>query len=205
MTGILFIISAPSGAGKTSLVNELVRSTPNIKISTSYTTREKRPGEVEGIDYHFVSNAEFEKMIAEQKFLEYAWVYGHYYGTSKDWVEEQLANNIDVILEIDWQGAAQIKNLHRDSVSIFILPPSLEVLRQRLQNRQQDSAKIISERNAGAREEILHFGEFDYIIVNDNFPEALTDLQSIVRGYRLRGPRQAKKHAVLLSDLIKNV
>lgn len=205
MSGILFVISAPSGAGKTSLVQGLVQSVSNIKISISYTTRSKRPNETDNVDYHFVDKAKFESMIAEQKFLEYAWVYGNYYGTSREWVEEQLAKNVDIILEIDWQGAAQIKNLHRESVNVFILPPSLIALKKRLEERKQDSEKIISERFAGAREEILHFGEFDYLIVNDDFAEALADLKAIVRAYRLKSARQAKKHAALLSELIKNV
>lgn len=202
--GTLYVIAAPSGAGKTSLVDALVKSLDNIKISVSYTTRPKRPLEEEGLNYHFVSAVEFEKMIAAHQFLEHANVFGNHYGTGKAWVEQQLQAGFDVILEIDWQGAQQIRKLFPRCVGIFILPPSLAILRQRLEVRNQDSEAVINERLAEAKTEMSHYAEFDYLLFNDVFAEALADLQVIVQAQRLRQPLQAQRHTMLLEGLLNS-
>lgn len=183
--GTLFIIAAPSGTGKTSLVNALLKSMDNIKVSVSHTTRVKRPGEQDKINYYFVDETEFKKLVKENKFLEYALVHGHHYGTSRQWVEQQLKTGIDVILEIDWQGAQQVKRQFPESVSIFILPPSRAALEARLRERKQDSEAVIAKRLAEADNEITHSGEFDYLITNDIFAKALADLRAIVNKNRL--------------------
>jgi guanylate kinase len=201
LMGTLYVVSAPSGTGKTSLTSALVRTLSNIKISVSHTTRAQRPGEQNGIHYWFVSQAEFKTMIANAAFLEYAEVYGNYYGTSKRWVEQQLEVGMDVILEIDWQGAEQIQRIFPQSVSLFILPPSVDLLRKRLQTRQQDSAAIIEQRLTAAASEVAHYREFDYIVVNDNFDEALLDLQAIVRANRLKLSQQLLRWQNLLDQL----
>lgn len=201
--GTLYVIAAPSGAGKTSLVNALVKVNDNIKVSISHTTRPKRPGEQEGVDYYFVSKSEFEGMIAKHCFLEYAEVYGHYYGTSREWVEKQLQQDIDVILEIDWQGAQQVRKLYPASQSIFILPPSRQILKARLMDRNQDSEQVIEQRLAAADSDIAHYHEFDYLVVNNIFETALVDLQTILHANRLRQGRQAQKFKGLLSELLK--
>ncbi|OGA10481.1 MAG: guanylate kinase [Betaproteobacteria bacterium RIFCSPLOWO2_02_64_14] len=195
MHGILYIVSAPSGGGKTSLVAALLEAEPRVKLSVSHTTRPPRPGEVPGRDYHFVSAAEFERMLEAGAFLESATIYGNQYGTSQQWINEELGKDHDVLLEIDWQGAQQVRRLIRDAVGIFILPPSIDVLHQRLRSRSQDAADVIARRLAAAREEISHFAEFDYVIMNDDFARAAQDLASIVRAERLRLRRQLARHA----------
>ena len=191
--GTLYTVSAPSGAGKTSLVNALVNDHPEIHISVSHTTRPMRAGEQNGVDYHFLERAEFEAMINQGSFLEHAEVFGNYYGTSGDWVKQTLHDGHDVILEIDWQGAAQVRRLMPGAVGIFILPPSLEILAARLRGRGQDNEEVIARRLAGAQEEMTHFAEFDFLVVNDDFEHALADLRAIVRAQRLQMARQHKR------------
>jgi guanylate kinase len=198
--GNLFVVVAPSGAGKTTLVTELLKREPNIKESMSYTTRAPRQGEVNGVDYHFVTRAQFEKMIAAGEFLEYANVYGNYYGTSKRWIDQELAGDHDVLLEIDWQGAKQLRALFPHMVGIFILPPSLGELRKRLESRGKDAPDAIARRMASAREEISHVLEFEYIIVNERFEAALSDLISIVHATRVSRAQQAVRLASRLSE-----
>ena len=194
--GILWIISAPSGAGKTSLARALVAATPQLRSSVSYTTRPPRPGEAEGADYHFVSMEAFTAMAERGEFLEYARVHGNGYGTSEPWVKSQLFAGTDCLLEIDWQGARQVRErLPGQAVSIFILPPSVAALAERLRGRGQDSEAVIARRLAAAREELLHYDEFDYLVVNDHFQDALADLQSIVHAEHLRlGYQQHAQH-----------
>lgn len=199
-TGILFIISAPSGAGKTSLVSELLVRMDNIKASISHTTRDRRPGEEDGINYHFVSKEAFVSMLEQNAFLEHAEVFGNYYGTSQQWVEETLAAGEDVILEIDWQGAAQVRQLFDDSTSIFILPPSKQALRERLDNRGQDDSAVIEKRIAAATEEMSHYIEADYMVVNDDFEVALNQLMAIVSAQHCRLPVSGQEK--LLADLL---
>ena len=198
--GILYIISAPSGAGKTSMVKALLKANSGIRLSVSYTTRSPRPGEVDGRDYHFVSREQFETMLADQAFLESAEVYGNYYGTSKAGIERDLAAGRDILLEIDWQGAAQVQQHFVDAVSIFILPPSYNALRTRLTGRGQDSGEVIEGRLAAAAEDVSHAEGFDYIIVNDDFDEALLDLTAIARSVRLTGGRQTRRHQSLFDE-----
>jgi len=200
--GILYTVSAPSGAGKTSLVTALVDSTADICVSISHTTRSIRPGEVDGLNYHFVSRERFETMLAENAFLEHADVFGNLYGTSQRWVEAALASGQDVILEIDWQGAQQVRRLLPETVGIFILPPSRETLRGRLTGRGQDDPAVIERRLAEAREEMSHYSESHYLVINDHFDTALADLQAIIRAERLRLLRQAGRQAALLKDLL---
>lgn len=201
MSGILFIVSAPSGAGKTSLVKALLKAEPGVKLSVSYTTRPPRPGEVNGRDYHFVSPPEFERMLKAGEFLESAVVHGNRYGTSQKWIERELARDRDVLLEIDWQGAQQVRRLMRGSVSIFIMPPSPKVLEARLRKRAQDSAEVIARRLAAAREETSHVAEFEYVIINDDFNRAARDLTSIIRAERLRLPRQLARRGNLINRM----
>ena len=188
--GLLFIVSAPSGTGKTSLVQALRRCDPNIGLSVSYTTRPPRPGEKDGKHYHFVSRERFEQMVQRGEFLECALVHGNYYGTSERWVRTQLAAGASIVLEIDWQGAAQVRRRFPDAIGIFVLPPSLEALEQRLRVRAQDSDEVIEARLRAAREEISHAAEFDYVIINDAFDQALQDLCAVARAARLRTPIQ---------------
>jgi guanylate kinase len=199
--GNLYIIAAPSGTGKTTLVEALVDSLPKITVSISHTTRPKRPSEMHGINYYFIDKTEFESMINHHEFLEFAIIFDHYYGTSKRWVEETLSKGIDVILEIDWQGHQQIKRLFPNSISIFILPPSLEDLRNRLVKRNQDHPDIIKKRLADARETVSHIREFDYVIVNDDFINALHDLKIIIEAGRLQSKRQTIKHDKMIDNL----
>ncbi|KTD50183.1 guanylate kinase [Legionella quinlivanii] len=201
-TGNLFIVAAPSGGGKTSLVKELVNSMPDIEVSVSHTTRSMRPAEKNGVDYFFVSESEFLRMINDSAFIEYARVFNHYYGTSVAQIKDRLAAGIDVVLDIDWQGAQQIRRLFPGSVSIFIIPPSLEILKQRLQNRKQDNEAVIGSRMLQAQEELSHYSEFDYLIVNDSFEVASAELRSIVLANRLNIQRQSVKIAKLLSFLL---
>lgn len=197
-TGTLYIISAPSGTGKTSLVKGLVESLSNILVSISHTTRAQRPGELDGVNYHFITVPQFEALIAEKMFLEYAIVYGNYYGTSRQWVADTLAAGVDVILEIDYQGAAQVKSLFPKSVAIFILPPNRAALRQRLEARGQDSPAVIEKRLYEATQEVQHCHHYDYVVVNDQFEIALSDLRSIVRADHCRAPSQLKRYATLI-------
>jgi guanylate kinase len=199
--GTLYVISAPSGAGKTSLVAEMLRSDRNLGVSVSHTTRARREGELDAVNYHFVSRDEFEAMIARGDFLEHADVFGNYYGTSQVWVRETLAIGQDVILEIDWQGAAQVRRLIPECVSIFIVPPSPEVLRERLVGRGTDSPEVVERRLAEAEEECRHAAEFDFLVVNDDFDAALADLLAIVRAQRLRMVQQQARHQKLLAGL----
>ena len=183
--GTLYIIAAPSGAGKTSLVKAMVESTPHVRVSVSHTTRGIRPGEQDGVNYHFTTVDGFKEMLAQDVFLEHAEVFGNHYGTSEHWVHEQLKKGEDVILEIDWQGAQQVRNLVPDAVSIFIMPPSLEALRERLIGRETDDIGIIEKRMSLAVSEMSHYREFDYLVINDEFDLALRDLQTIIRSHRL--------------------
>lgn len=183
--GKLYIIAAPSGAGKTSLVKAMVQSTPHVRVSVSHTTREMRPGEQDGVNYHFTSVESFKEMLGAGVFLEHAEVFGNYYGTSETWVREQLDKGEDVILEIDWQGARQVCKLMPEAVTIFILPPSLEALRERLTGRGTDADEIIERRMSLAVTEMSHYDEFDYLVINDEFDLALRDLQTIIRSRRL--------------------
>jgi len=198
--GNLFVIVAPSGAGKTSLVTALLKREPNIHLSISYTTRAPREGEAQGREYHFVERAAFERMIGERDFLEHANVYGNYYGTSRRWIENELAGDHDVLLEIDWQGAAQVRRLFPHVVGIFILPPSFDELRRRLEGRGKDAPEAIERRMASAREEISHVLEFEYIIINERFDSALDDLIAIVRAARLSRAQQSHRLAKLINE-----
>ena len=198
--GVLYIVSAPSGAGKTSLVKALLKNDLAIRLSVSYTTRAARPGEVDGRDYHFVDRHRFEQMLAEGEFLEHAEVYGNYYGTSKGSISRDLNAGRDILLEIDWQGADQVKDHFPQSASIFILPPSFSALRTRLKGRGQDSDEIIERRLAAAAHDVAHAEAFDYIMVNDDFDHALLDLVAITRSVRLEAARQLNRHAALFDE-----
>ena len=198
--GVLYIVSAPSGAGKTSLVKALLKTDPAIRLSVSYTTRAPRPGETEGRDYHFVDRHAFEKMLADGEFLEHAEVYGNFYGTSKGSISRDLNAGHDILLEIDWQGAAQVKHHFPDSTSIFVLPPSFNALRSRLKGREQDSDEVIERRLAAAAHDVAHAEAFDYIMVNDDFDQAILDLVAITRSVRLETARQLDRHAKLFDE-----
>ena len=202
--GSLFIVAAPSGGGKTSLVRQLLSSLDDIAVSISHTTRKKRPGEIDGVDYYFVDDVVFSQMIDEKAFVEHANVFSHFYGTSVAQIAERLQAGIDIVLDIDWQGAQQIKQLFRDAVSIFVIPPSLEVLKQRLTGRQQDDESIIQHRMQSACTELSHYAEFDYLIVNDHFDKAAEELKAIVIAYRLRMVRQVEQQRQLLSFLLSS-
>ena len=202
--GKLYIISAPSGAGKTSLVRQLMAEVDNLVVSISHTTRRIRPGESQGVDYYFVSPAEFQALLNNHELLEHALVFDNYYGTAKTTVEKTLNAGIDVILEIDWQGAQQIKSLCPDSLSIFILSPSTAVLEQRLQNRGQDDDHVIARRMRAAVTEMSHYDEFDYILVNDRFERALTELKSIIIANRLTKDRQQQNLKTLITALLSS-
>lgn len=199
--GTLYVISAPSGAGKTSLVAAMLEQDKRLGVSVSHTTRPMREGEQDGVNYHFVGRDDFEAMIARGDFLEHADVFGNYYGTSQVWVRETLARGEDVILEIDWQGAEQVRRLMPECVSIFIVPPSPEVLRARLTGRGTDAPEVVERRLKEAREECSHAAEFDYLVVNDDFAEALADLLAIVRTERLRFAAQKRRYGSLLARL----
>lgn len=200
--GTLYIISAPSGAGKTSLVAALVDKLEQVRISVSHTTRAMRPGEEDGVNYHFTDRDTFVRQVEQGRFLEHAEVFGNLYGTSADWVAQTLRSGDDVILEIDWQGATQIRKQLPDSVSIFILPPSLETLAERLRGRETDDEAVIQQRLDGAQEEMSHYGEFDYLVVNDDFQRALYELEAIVEARRLITTRQSARLATTLSNLL---
>ncbi|GAA0505250.1 guanylate kinase [Tatumella terrea] len=202
--GTLYIVSAPSGAGKSSLIQALLKTQPlyDTQVSVSHTTRDIRPGEVAGEHYYFVSKDEFRAMIAENAFLEYAEVFGNYYGTSRKAIEQVLSTGVDVFLDIDWQGAQQIRRQMPESRSIFVLPPSKDELDRRLRGRGQDSEEIIEKRMAKAVDEMSHYAEYDYLIVNDDFDLALSDLKTIIRAERLRIRRQTARHDALISKLL---
>ena len=198
--GCLFIISAPSGAGKTSLVKGLLRSGLNLSLSISHTTRPPRLEEINGLDYHFVSREVFQQMLINGEFLENAEVYGNFYGTSQQWINNTIASGQDIVLEIDCQGARQIQRIFPRSVGIFILPPSIDTLAIRLQTRAQDNPEIIQQRLTAVREEVSHIAEFDYVIVNRKLDEALDDLICIIKAERLKRERQIIKHQELITQ-----
>lgn len=200
--GTLYVISAPSGAGKTSLVKALLERDAQVCVSVSHTTRSMRPGEVDGTDYNFVSMEQFNQMIELGQFLEFAEVFTNKYGTSQVWVEQQLEQGRDVILEIDWQGAQQVRRLMPECVSIFILPPSTAALRERLTGRGQDGEEVINHRMSEALSEMSHYHEYDYLIINDQFTLALDELQAVFSARRLRLARQQQKQAALLAGLL---
>jgi guanylate kinase len=202
--GSLFIVAAPSGGGKTSLVKKLVDGLDNILVSVSHTTRDKRPGEVDGEHYYFIDSADFLKMVSANAFIEHARVFKHLYGTSKQAIEKQLAEGQDIVLDIDWQGAAQIKTIFPNAVTIFILPPSLEILKRRLLKRQRDKVDVIEERMQRACDELSHYDAFDYLVVNDNFNHAAAELRAIVIANRLLSARQIQKQHKLLSFLLSS-
>ena len=202
-TGQLYVISAPSGAGKTSLVKALLESTHNLEVSVSHTTRDIRPGETDGINYHFVDTSEFESIRDANGFFEWAQVFGNFYGTSRQAVQEKLAHGIDVILEIDWQGARQVKALVNSAIAIFVLPPSTATLRRRLTDRGQDNDEIIEDRMQAARDEMAHYNEADFIVLNDEFETALHDLQSIIRAQRLSQEIQSRELTRVIADLLR--
>jgi guanylate kinase len=204
MTGSLFIITAASGTGKTSLVKQLLATTNDLTVSISHTTRAPRPGEINGHHYHFIDKEVFVSAIGEGKFLEHAEVFGNYYGTAEASVRAQLEAGIDVILEIDWQGALQVKKIFTDATMIFILPPSLSTLRQRLAGRAQDSAEVIEQRLAGAVTEMAQYVHFDYVIINDNFEVALTELKAIIVADRQTLSRQQRHHRRIIDALLTN-
>jgi len=200
-TGNLFIITAASGAGKTSLIKALLAKDEHLKLSISHTTRNPRPSEVNGVDYHFVDDATFLRMLGEAQFLESAEVHDARYGTSQSAIEAPLKAGFDIILEIDWQGAEQVRRLYPHAISILVLPPSIEALERRLNGRGQDSAEVISKRVAAARTEMRHVGEFDYVTINDDFDVALQDITAIIRAQRLVGTIQLERYASLIQTL----
>ena len=202
MRGTLYIVAAPSGAGKSSLVNAVLAREPGIALSISFTSRAPRPGERHAQHYHVVSREEFERMIAAGDFFEYALVHGDYKGTARQSVEPQLAAGKDVLLEIDWQGARQVREKMPDAVSVFILPPSRDALETRMRNRGQDSEETIARRLAAAREEMSHYGEFNFVIVNEHFDAAAAELRAIFVAQRLRRPAQEQRHAALIQALL---
>ncbi|UVL89229.1 guanylate kinase [Pseudomonas sichuanensis] len=201
-SGTLYIVSAPSGAGKTSLVTELIKQDPHVRVSVSHTTRAMRPGEAHGVNYHFVVHEEFKALIAQGDFLEHAEVFGNFYGTSRSALQETLDQGFDLILEIDWQGAQQVRKLMPEARSIFILPPSQQALRQRLDGRGQDSEEIIAGRMKEAVSEMEHYDEYEYVIINDEFDVALDDLKAVFRSNRLLLKKQQQRHEALLKQLV---
>ena len=202
MRGTLYIVSAPSGAGKSSIVNQVLARDPNISLSISFTSRKPRPGERHAEHYHFVDEAEFQRMIAAGDFFEHALVHGDWKGTARQSVEPMLAAGRDVLLEIDWQGARQVREQVRDAISIFILPPSRGALDERMHKRAQDSEETIARRLGAARDEMSHFGEYDYLIVNDDFDEAVEEMCAVFTASRLRRDRQVAKYGALLDALL---
>lgn len=204
ISGNLFIVSAPSGAGKSSLIRKLIELDREqaLTVSVSHTTRAKRPGEIDGKDYHFISQAEFKGLVDSGEMYEWAEVFGNYYGTSRVAINALLADGKDVFLDIDWQGARQVKSLSPDAVAIFIAPPSKDELLKRLRGRQQDSEEVIADRMAEAADEISHYSEFDYIVVNDDFDTASRDFYAIVCAQRLTQGAQAQRHKSLFGKLL---
>lgn len=205
MAGNLYIVAAPSGAGKTTLVRRLLAEDSAIRLSISYTTRAPRTGEENGREYHFVDVATFKKMIAQGDFLEWAEVHGNFYGTSKSWISSEMAAGRDVLLEIDWQGAQQVRQHFPQAIGVFILPPSLEVLAQRLRGRGTDAEEVIARRLAAAGEEMRHVGEFDYVIINDDLEQALADLLAVSRATRLTFTQQQQRYTQLFAQLISQL
>ncbi|SUD80939.1 guanylate kinase [Pseudomonas putida] len=201
-SGTLYIVSAPSGAGKTSLVNALIKEDRQIRVSVSHTTRAMRPGEQHGVNYHFVVHEEFKALIAQGDFLEHAEVFGNFYGTSRSALQQTLDEGYDLILEIDWQGAQQVRRVMPDALSVFILPPSQQALRQRLDGRGQDSEEIIDGRMKEAVSEMVHYDEYDYVIINDDFNAALEDLKAVFRANRLVLRKQQQRKSGLLKELL---
>jgi len=201
--GLLFVVAAPSGAGKTSLVNALIKSEPTLELSISHTTRDIRPGETDGVEYHFTERSVFESMIASGEFLEYADVFGNLYGTNRHSLQKQRDSGHDVILEIDWQGAVQVRKAFPDTLSIFILPPSRDALVARLESRGQDSADVIARRTAQATNELAQHGDFDYLVINDNFDEASQDLAAVVRAARCRRDIVRRRKPALIDGLLQ--
>ncbi len=199
--GSLYIISAPSGAGKTSLISQLIKQDSAIKVAVSHTTRSMRSGEEDGKHYHFINSDDFKSKIEQDSFLEYAQVFGNYYGTSHQSIDRQLESNHDVILEIDWQGAQQVRKLRPDAISIFILPPSVQALEQRLCARGQDSQTVIKTRLQQARDDMSYYHEFDYIVINDNFDTAVKDLASIFECQRMKLTKQQQRHQKFLISI----
>ena len=202
MSGKLYVVAAPSGAGKTTLVRLLLDSEPGVHLSISYTTRGPRPGEADGREYHFVDVATFRAMMARGDFLEWAEVHGNFYGTSKVWIADHLAAGHDVLLEIDWQGAQQVRAVFPQAIGVFILPPSMEELTRRLTGRGTDSTEVVERRLAAAQAEMRHVGEFDYVIINDGLEQALDDLRAVVHASRLDLAGQRARHAALFARLI---
>ncbi len=202
MQGTLYIFAAPSGAGKTSLVKALVERADNIEVSVSHTTRTPRPGEVDSINYHFIDIETFKGMVAKGEFLEHARVFDNFYGTARANIEQRLAAGVDVILEIDWQGARQVREQFPDSIGVFILPPSRQTLEERLRGRGQDDAEVIARRMRDAVSEMTHYAEFDYLVINDDFDTALAELMAIVTARRLRTEVQASRHQPMLQALL---
>jgi len=200
--GTLYVVSAPSGAGKTSLLRSVLEQMPELKLSISHTTRQQRPGEEDGSDYHFVDVNSFRRMLEKQSFIEHAEVFGNFYGTSREWLEKQLIAGDDVILEIDWQGARQVRDLMPECRSIFILPPSKDELLKRLTGRGQDSDEVIQSRMASANTEIQHFDEYNYLVINDDFDLACQELLAIFTARRLRFDSQKVRQAPLIKDLL---
>ncbi|HAE63276.1 guanylate kinase [Acinetobacter sp. LUNF3] len=205
MSGLLFVVSAASGTGKTSLVKALLDRVTNLHVSVSHTTRGQRPGELDGVHYHFTEKDSFLALVEQGGFIEYAEVFGNYYGTAQATVKEQLAKGHDVLLEIDWQGAQQVRKLFPDSKQIFILPPSQFDLRQRLSNRGTDSVEVIERRLGCAVEDMQQYVNFDYVIINDDFNKALHDLESVIIANRLVITQQASRHQKMISELISPV
>lgn len=205
MKGSLYIFSAPSGAGKTSLLKALLPTDPRLSLSVSHTTRAPRPGEQNGVHYHFVSLEQFEDLIESGAFLEHARVFDNFYGTSEQAVRDQLASGQDVVLEIDWQGARQVRQFFPEAISVFIAPPSIEALRERLGGRGQDGPEIIERRMRDAQSELSHYPEYDYLVINDDFQQALSELKAIVLAERLRMVRNAEQHLTELQSMLNVV
>ncbi len=199
--GNIYVVTAPSGAGKTSLVRALLDVDGQVRLSISYTTRAPRPGEVDGKDYHFIGETAFLAMLERGDFLESAEVYGNRYGTSQPWIEGVVDSGADILLEIDWQGAAQVRRIFPEAIGIFILPPSLEALTERLKGRGTDAAEVVARRLAAAREDIGHVEEFDYVIINDDFNTALQELLAVIRAQRLRAEAQLRRHAARIAKM----
>ncbi|HMW17548.1 MAG TPA: guanylate kinase [Accumulibacter sp.] len=202
MLGHLYIVVAPSGAGKTTLVRLLLENDPGIRVSISHTTREPRVGERDGIEYHFTDTVSFQEKVTNGDFIEWAEVHGNFYGTARSGITAAMEAGQDVLLEIDWQGARQVRTLFPEAIGVFILPPSMAVLESRLRNRATDSAQTIARRLAAAREEMRHVAEFDYVIINDHLPRALNDLLAVVQASRLRYDSQRQRHSILFSTLL---
>jgi guanylate kinase len=202
MSGTLFIVTAPSGAGKTTLVRLLLENDRRVGVSISHTTRSPRPGEEDGREYHFIDLAAFEEKIRQDDFLEWAVVHGNHYGTSKQWIETEMASDRDVVLEIDWQGARQVRRVFPQATGVFILPPSMAILESRLSGRGTDPAEAVRHRIAAARDEMRHVDEFDYVIINNSLQLAVGDLQAIVEAARLRRTNQRQRHASLFASLL---